>query len=515
MSSRDTLDFSTHYLCIAIRSPTYRGLIVTISRLLKRGLAGLAVTAAVMLATANPLDAQIKDGTGGLEINVFYGMLNGLGDTEFENDPVPWRLDNDPYHGGRLGYVFDFGLGVEGFFGYVDSKVVGSAFDGAKAKVHNYGGDLTYNFNIDRSIQLAVLGGAGAQSFDLDIDGLESETALAFNYGAALKLYPTRWLGFRFDWRNYHSQDGLKDARAFLNPEGASLSDQTLASTEWTAGLSFFLWGPKDSDGDGVEDKNDLCPDTPKGVEVDSTGCPLDADMDGVGDYMDQCPNTPRGAAVDETGCPLDSDEDGVFDGLDQCPNTPKGATVDENGCPSDRDGDLVFFGIDLCPNTPAGVVVDATGCPVDSDADGVFDGPDACPNTPAGARVDGRGCLVQLDLENVEFEFNSFDLTRSARTYLAELAGQIVQQADPEGTGRLELRGFTDSVGAEAYNQRLSQSRAEAVRDFLLSTSMEMEKFIDRLDAVGYGEADPVASNDTEEGQARNRRVELHIIQP
>ncbi len=188
MSSRDTLDFSTHYLCIAIRSPTYRGLIVTISRLLKRGLAGLAVTAAVMLATANPLDAQIKDGTGGLEINVFYGMLNGLGDTEFENDPVPWRLDNDPYHGGRLGYVFDFGLGVEGFFGYVDSKVVGSAFDGAKAKVHNYGGDLTYNFNIDRSIQLAVLGGAGAQSFDLDIDGLESETALAFNYGAALPL---------------------------------------------------------------------------------------------------------------------------------------------------------------------------------------------------------------------------------------------------------------------------------------------------------------------------------------
>jgi outer membrane protein OmpA-like peptidoglycan-associated protein len=473
------------------------------------------VAAAIIVFVTNPLEAQIKNGTGGLEINVFYGVLNGLGDTEFENDPVPWRLDNDPYHGGRLGYVFDFGLGVEGFLGYVDSKVVGSAFDGAKAKVHNYGGDLTYNFNLDRSIQLAVLGGAGAQSFDLDIDGLDKETALTFNYGAALKIFPTRWLGFRFDWRNYHSSDGLKDARVFLNPEGAALEDKTLMSTEWTAGVSLFLWGPKDSDGDGVEDKNDLCPDTPKGVEVDSTGCPLDADMDGVGDYMDQCPNTPRGAVVDEVGCPLDSDEDGVFDGLDQCPNTPMGATVDENGCPSDRDADGVFFGIDLCPNTPSGVVVNATGCPVDSDGDGVFDGPDACPNTPAGARVDARGCLVQLELQNVEFEFNSFDLARSARAYLAELAGQIVQQADPEGTSRLELRGFTDSVGAEAYNERLSQRRAEAVRDFLLSTSMEMEKFIDRLDAVGYGEADPVASNDTEEGQARNRRVELHITQP
>jgi OmpA-OmpF porin, OOP family len=218
---------------------------------------------------------------------------------------------------------------------------------------------------------------------------------------------------------------------------------------------------------------------------------------------------------VDATGCPIDSDADGVFDGLDQCPNTPKGATVDQNGCPSDRDGDGVFFGIDLCPDTPPGVVVDATGCPVDSDSDGVFDGPDACPNTPAGARVDARGCLVQLELQNVEFEFNSFDLTRSARAYLTDLAAQIVQQADPEGTARLELRGFTDSVGAEAYNQRLSERRAEAVRTFLLTTSIELEQYEQRLDAVGYGEANPVATNDTEEGRARNRRVELHIVQP
>ncbi len=478
-------------------------------------LGGLAVLTASVLLVASPLNAQIKDGTGGLEINVFYGLLNGLGDTEFKDDPVPWKLDNDPYFGGRLGYVFDIGLGIEGFFGYVDSKVEGSLYDGAKAKVMNYGGDLSYNLNIHRSIQLAVMGGAGAQSFDFDIDGLDMETALTWNYGAALKIFPTRWLGFRFDWRNYVSPDGLKDTRAFLDPGGANLSDVSLNSTEWTAGLSFFLWGPKDSDGDGVEDKNDLCPDTPKGVVVDRDGCPLDADQDGVGDYLDKCPNTPRGAMVDETGCPLDSDEDGVFDGIDQCPDTPRGAEVDQNGCPSDRDGDGVFFGIDLCPDTPAGVVVDATGCPMDSDGDGVFDGLDACPNTPAGARVDERGCLVQLELQNVEFEFNSFELTRSARAYLTELAGQIVQQADPEGTGRLELRGFTDSVGAEAYNQTLSQTRAEVVREFLLGASMEMEQFMDRLDAVGYGEADPVASNDTEEGRARNRRVELHIIQP
>lgn len=471
-----------------------------------------AVTA--LLLFAGSLGAQsIRDGTGGLEINAFYGVLNGLGDTEFEDDLTPWRLDNDPYFGGRLGYVLDIGLGVEGFFGYVDSRVVGSQYDGAGATVLNYGGDLTYSFNLARSIQLSVLGGAGIQSYDLDVSGLDTQSAFTWNYGAALKIWPTRWLGFRFDWRNYITPDGLQDARSFI--AGTEAGDVTLYSTEWTAGLSFFLWGPKDSDGDGVVDEDDLCPGTPEGVEVDRNGCPLDADGDGVGDYMDRCPNTPRGAHVDEVGCPLDSDEDGVFDGLDQCPDTPRGAEVDERGCPSDRDGDGVLFGIDLCPNTPAGIEVDATGCPVDSDGDGVFNGVDACPNTPAGARVDERGCLVQLELRNVEFEFNSFELTAAARRYLSDLAGQIVQQADPEGTGRLELRGYTDSVGSEEYNLRLSERRAESVRDFLLGTSVEMERFIDRLDAVGFGEADPIASNDTEEGQARNRRVELHIIQP
>jgi len=479
-----------------------------------KSLAAVLATAAVLGVTGELRAQSIRDGTGGLEINAFYGVLNGLGDTEFENDPTPWRLDNDPYFGGRLGYVFDVGVGLEGFFGYVDSKVIGSANDGAGATVLNYGGDITYNINLVRSIQLSVMGGGGMQSFDFDLEGLETQTAFAWNYGAALKIWPTRWLGFRFDWRNYISPDGLKDARAFM-AGSVPLIDTDLMSTEWTAGVSLFLWGPKDSDGDGVEDGDDLCPDTPKGVEVDANGCPYDEDMDGVYDYMDKCPGTPRGASVDADGCPIDTDQDGVFDGLDQCPGTPKGAEVDEKGCPSDRDGDGVFFGIDQCPNTPKGVVVDAKGCPVDSDGDGVFDGVDQCPNTPAGARVDARGCLIQLELRNVEFEFNSFQLTQSARSYLTELAGQIVQQADPQGTARLELRGYTDSVGADAYNQRLSEHRAEAVREFLLTTSRQMEQFAGRLDAVGYGKADPIDSNDTEEGRARNRRVELHIIQP
>ncbi|UCD56318.1 MAG: thrombospondin type 3 repeat-containing protein, partial [Candidatus Hydrogenedentota bacterium] len=88
-----------------------------------------------------------------------------------------------------------------------------------------------------------------------------------------------------------------------------------------------------DSDGDGVPDNEDKCPDTPKGVEVDDNGCPLDSDGDGVPDYKDDCPDTPKGANVDDNGCPLDSDGDGVSDYEDKCPDTPEGAPVNSVGC--------------------------------------------------------------------------------------------------------------------------------------------------------------------------------------
>ena len=90
---------------------------------------------------------------------------------------------------------------------------------------------------------------------------------------------------------------------------------------------------PMDSDGDGVTDDLDRCPNTPRGVKVDAHGCPLDSDGDGVPDYLDQCPDTPRGVEVDKQGCPLDSDGDGVPDYRDECPDTPKGATVNSVGC--------------------------------------------------------------------------------------------------------------------------------------------------------------------------------------
>ncbi|MDA3945128.1 MAG: OmpA family protein [Helicobacteraceae bacterium] len=121
--------------------------------------------------------------------------------------------------------------------------------------------------------------------------------------------------------------------------EGRALSNRVM--------VALYVYTPEDievdSDGDGVFDKRDACPETPKGVRVDLKGCPLDTDGDGVYDYKDQCPGTSKGIEVNNDGCPLDSDGDGVYDYKDQCPGTPKSFKVDLNGCPLSKKLMLTF----------------------------------------------------------------------------------------------------------------------------------------------------------------------------
>lgn len=195
------------------------------------------------------------------------------------------------------------------------------------------------------------------------------------------------------------------EARLDYFPNSAlSATDEGAFNFGGALGISIFTFGgpPRDADGDLVVDRRDQCPDTPRGVQVDTAGCPTDGDQDGVFDGPDQCPDTPAGAMVDAVGCPTDADSDGVFDGIDVCPNTPVGAAVDADGCPIDSDEDGVFDGIDQCPDTPQGAQVNPEGCPLDSDEDGVFDGIDQCPSTPAGVTVDGVGCPVDSDGDGV-----------------------------------------------------------------------------------------------------------------
>lgn len=188
-----------------------------------------------------------------------------------------------------------------------------------------------------------------------------------------------------------------------------------------------------------------------------------------------------------------------------QCPSygeVPAGVAVDAEGCPLDSDGDGVPDYRDQCPGTPAGVTVDADGCPIDSDNDGVPDYRDQCPNTPAGVEVNALGCPESLVLDGVNFEFDSAQLTPEARRELSTVAERL---ANNSGV-RVSIEGHTDSVGSAAYNKELSQRRAESVASYLQQNGVEAN----RMRAVGYGEERPVATNDTDEGRAENRRVEL-----
>lgn len=207
-----------------------------------------------------------------------------------------------------------------------------------------------------------------------------------------------------------------------------------------------------------------------------------------------------------------DTDGDGVTDDKDRCPDTPHGARVDERGCPKDTDGDGVWDGLDRCPGTLAGTAVDEHGCPRDSDGDGVTDEKDQCPNTPQGVEVDVVGCpkikrlfeaeRTALVLEGVNFEFDSARLTEASSETLDEVAASLLAWPDVA----IEIGGHTDSAGPHAYNVELSRRRAEAVQDYLAAKGVAAE----RMTTKGYGPDEPAASNDTHEGRARNRRVEL-----
>jgi OOP family OmpA-OmpF porin len=319
-------------------------------------------------------------------------------------------------------------------------------------------------------------------------------------------------------------------------------------------GLSLMV-GSKpipDSDGDGVLDNRDRCPNTPRGAQVNEFGCPLDSDGDGVPNGIDRCPNTPLGATVDAAGCPRDSDGDNIPDGIDKCPDTPAGVLVDATGCPKDSDGDGIPDGLDRCSDTPKGATVDALGCPGDEDADGVLDGLDRCPRTPIGATVDAYGCSVEqrgrrptnaptnappptappptaalpdssaqprpvrralepaagpLVLQSVTFEPGSARLPSGSYVELDSLAKALI--ANP--SLRIEIGGHTDDSGSPADNQRISALRADAVRNYLVVKGVPFQQMVAR----GYGSTMPRTPDTTPRGRAANRRVEIKPLPP
>lgn len=179
--------------------------------------------------------------------------------------------------------------------------------------------------------------------------------------------------------------------------------------------------------------------------------------------------------------CLADSDRDGIQDAKDQCPATAEGVKVDNQGCPVDRGGD--------------------------ADGDSVVDDADQCPNTAAGIAVDARGCAVEqtVSLQSVTFETASAVLTGQATMVLDGFARALSGQ----GGIKAEIAGHTDNVGNADFNLALSKQRAEAVRQYLIGRGVDGAT----LTTTGYGQEQPVASNDDEAGRAMNRRVDFRIV--
>jgi outer membrane protein OmpA-like peptidoglycan-associated protein len=264
---------------------------------------------------------------------------------------------------------------------------------------------------------------------------------------------------------------------------------------------------PADTDGDGVIDLVDQCPETASGIKVTPLGCEIDSDNDGVVDSKDKCSETPKCTVVDAAGCELDSDNDGVADSKDKCPESAEGAKVNDTGCELDSDNDGVLDSKDKCPDSPAGAGVDETGCMPDADRDGVADATDLCPQSKSGEKVDVTGCSksAPINLEGVTFETGSARLAPESLEILDRVVGSLKQNPGL----KLEVAGHTDSSGNDMLNMELSQSRAETVLEYLVNAGVPRDKLV----AKGYGETVPLEDNATAKGRARNRRVELRRL--
>lgn len=295
---------------------------------------------------------------------------------------------------------------------------------------------------------------------------------------------------------------GLAEFKGCPDTDGDKIPDKDDDCPE-VAGLKEFKGCP-DRDGDKIIDKNDDCPDVAGLAQF--KGCP-DTDGDGLADPDDACPN--NAGPKENQGCP-DKDGDGLFDFVDGCPDIvgPK----ENNGCPwPDTDGDGILDKNDECPNLKG--PKENKGCPYkDSDGDGLLDKDDDCPMTPGPKENKGCPVIEKEVVEVIKTAFNNLEFATAkdiildpSKPALDELAEVLMKKP----LWKLEISGHTDNVGDDNANLVLSKKRAESLKNYLVSKGISA----DRMTTLYFGEAKPIAENNTPEGREKNRRVEMKIV--
>ncbi|RZW57959.1 MAG: OmpA family protein [Flavobacteriaceae bacterium] len=440
-------------------------------------------------------------------------LVTGFNNANAQDDNNPWQISIgfnavDLYPVGEnapLGEYFDEYFNVTDHYNVVP---VLSTFT-----ISKYLGD-NFSFGVTGSInRIEKVGDASAR----DLTYFGADGIIKYDLGNLLnlgKFDPYLGVGGGYTWvqkigagtlngslgLNYWLSD--KFAVTAQSTYKHSFEDYLPKHFQHSVGVS-VKFGGKDTDGDGIYDKDDECPEV-AGLAA-FNGCP-DTDGDGIKDGDDACPN--EAGLAEFNGCP-DADGDGVPDNADDCPNTPGLKSL--AGCP-DADGDGVKDGDDQCPNE-AGPAAN-NGCPwPDSDGDGVLDKDDQCPNE-AGT-VANNGCPEVNPTEEVMATLNSyartilFDTGKSSfknETMPVLTAMTAIFKEYPNADFSIE--GHTDSVGSSSSNKLLSERRANAVRDYLIANGINA----DRLTAVGLGEEYPIDNNKTRSGRKNNRRVEVKL---
>lgn len=383
--------------------------------------------------------------------------------------------------------------------------------------------DIFSKYNEKRFLNFYLFGGAGYSFFNTTIQDYSTNTIIDQNSGQTDFIMP---LGAGAKFRlSYNLSINLEYGdRTVFNGSKFDFydpgKDYRVHYSYASAGLQ-IRFGAEDSDGDGVKNKNDICPDIPGKVEL--AGCP-DKDNDGIADKDDACPDVAGKPAL--KGCP-DMDGDGIVDSQDGCPAIagPK----ELNGCP-DKDGDGVADKDDKCPDVYG--KKELAGCP-DKDGDGIADKDDACPDVKGLSQFKGCpdtdgdgipdnidkcpdvygiaanfGCPEDKSFEYVNVVYFGFDKVVLIPKY-QKVLDEVVATLDDHSEISVEVEGYADSQGDANYNMKLSEKRANYVIKYLVKQGIAK----DRLVMKYFGINNPVGDNKTVAGRALNRRVEIKTV--
>ncbi|QSB26115.1 DUF5723 family protein [Flavobacterium sp. CLA17] len=354
-----------------------------------------------------------------------------------------------------------------------------------------------------------------------DINMVSANKVNAYGIADRVSLtprYESRWFSYYLPvtWMEYSGMQVGSGIRvgAFFIGSGSIVSN--LVSKE-SKGADFHLGVKipvyekkfKDTDGDGVIDKEDACKKVAGPAE--NNGCPWpDTDGDKVFDKDDACPDTK--GPVENKGCPWkDTDGDTLLDNVDACPAIA--GPVENKGCPwPDTDKDGVLDKDDACIDVPG--LAENKGCPVlDADKDGINDKEDDCPLL-AGP-IENKGCpkVSKATLEQLRVEAKSIFFTTGKATLNDARKGETSGRLDAikeilknYPNAKFAINGHTDNVGNAKANQKLSEARAKVIMDLLISKGVDPAN----LTSQGFGATKPVKSNKTASGRAENRRTEI-----